>query len=111
MIYCSIVFIKNSLYFKIIINQVSNYYFILYRFHREEILSNLLNGINATSSSTTVKRVPSHVAHQLADEIGKHFLSTIRVRKSLMPCPFVTEFATFSLPYGKLIKYIKITIY
>ncbi|KAL5234511.1 hypothetical protein ACI65C_001921 [Semiaphis heraclei] len=69
------------------------------RFHREEILSNLLNGINATSSSTTVKRVPSHVAHQLADEIGKHFLSTIRVRKSLMPCPFVTEFATFSLPF------------
>jgi len=70
-----------------------------------------LNGINATSSSTTVKRVPSHVAHQLADEIGKHFLSTIRVRKSLMPCPFVTEFATFSLPYGKLIKYITVIIY
>jgi ubiquitin thioesterase ZRANB1 len=67
-----------------------------------------LNGINATSSSTTIKRVPSHVAHQLADEIGKHFLSTIRVRKSLMPCPFVTEFATFSLPYGKLIRLIKL---
>jgi len=62
-----------------------------------------LNEINATNSST-VKRVPSHVAHQLADEIGKLFFSTIRVRKSLMPCPFVTEFATFSLPFGKLIK-------
>lgn len=77
--------------------------FYIVRFHREEILANLLNEINATSSSTTVKRVPSHVAHQLADEIGKHFLSTIRVRKSLMPCPFVMEFATFSLPYGKLV--------
>lgn len=84
---------------------------MLIRFHREEILANVLNEINATSSSTTVKRVPSHVAHQLADEIGKHFLSTIRIRKSLMPCPFVTEFATFSLPYGKLIRYKFIKLY
>jgi len=82
-------------------NKITVIFFPFIRFHREEILANLLNEINATSSSATVKRVPSHVAHQLADEIGKYFLSTIRVRKSLMPCPFVTEFATFSLPYGK----------
>lgn len=88
---------------------IENYVFFS-RFSREKILANILNEINATSSSTTVKRVPSHVAHQLAEEIGKHFLSTIRVRKALMPCPFVTEFATFSLPYGISVKYLFIQI-
>lgn len=66
------------------------------RFKRDDLLAVLLSQIEGSGSG--VKRVPSYVAPDLAADIRRHFLSTLRQRKGNFPCNFVTEFPTFALP-------------
>lgn len=66
------------------------------RFHREEMLPMLLAQISG--SGPGIKRVPSYVAPDLASDIRRHFAATLRVRKGVFNCHYVTEHATFSLP-------------
>lgn len=66
------------------------------RFHREDMLATLLSRIEGGGSG--VKRVPSYVAPDLAADIRRHAASTLRQRKAALPCPFVSEVTTFSLP-------------
>ncbi|KAL1449678.1 hypothetical protein WDU94_002163 [Cyamophila willieti] len=71
------------------------------RFQREDILATLLSHIEGSGSSG-VKRVPSYVAPDLAADIRRHVAASMRQRKgggcSPVPCPFVTDIATFALP-------------
>ncbi|KAI5713859.1 hypothetical protein M8J76_006738 [Diaphorina citri] len=67
------------------------------RFQREDILASLLSQIEGSGSSG-VKRVPSYVAPDLAADIRRHVAASIRQRKACLPCPFVTEITTFTLP-------------
>ncbi|XP_065372565.1 ubiquitin thioesterase trabid [Calliphora vicina] len=66
------------------------------RFHREEMLPMLLAQISG--SGPGIKRVPSYVAPDLAADIRRHFANMLRMRKSVFPCTYVHEHATFSLP-------------
>ncbi|XP_055323331.1 ubiquitin thioesterase trabid [Sitodiplosis mosellana] len=65
------------------------------RFHREEMLPMLLAQI---SGGPGIKRVPSYVAPDLASDIRRHFATSLRVRKNMFNCHYITEHATFSLP-------------
>lgn len=67
------------------------------RFQREDILATLLSQIEGSGTSG-VKRVPSYVAPDLASDIRRHVAASMRQRKSCLPCVFVTELATFTLP-------------
>lgn len=66
------------------------------RFHREEMLPMLLSGISG--SGPGIKRVPSYVAPDLASDIRRHCAASLRVRKNMFNCHYITEHATFSLP-------------
>ncbi|XP_011292702.1 ubiquitin thioesterase trabid isoform X1 [Musca domestica] len=66
------------------------------RFHREEMLPMLLAQISG--SGPGIKRVPSYVAPDLASDIRRHFANMLRMRKSMFPCTYVQEHATFVLP-------------
>ncbi|XP_051163965.1 ubiquitin thioesterase trabid [Leptopilina boulardi] len=66
------------------------------RFQREDILATLLSQIEGSGSG--IKRVPSYVAPDLAAQIRRHVMNSIRLRKGSIPCYFVTDMATFSLP-------------
>ncbi|XP_031617757.1 ubiquitin thioesterase trabid isoform X2 [Contarinia nasturtii] len=66
------------------------------RFHREEMLPMLLAQISG--SGPGIKRVPSYVAPDLASDIRRHVATSLRVRKNMFNCHYVTEHATFSLP-------------
>ncbi|XP_054264159.1 ubiquitin thioesterase trabid-like [Macrosteles quadrilineatus] len=66
------------------------------RFHREDLLATLLSRIEGSGSG--VKRVPSYVAPDLAADIRRHAASTLRQRKGTMPCPYLNEMPTFTLP-------------
>lgn len=66
------------------------------RFHRDEMLPMLLAQISG--SGPGIKRVPSYVAPDLAADIRRHFANILRMRKSMFPCTYVHEHATFSLP-------------
>ncbi|XP_033219034.1 ubiquitin thioesterase trabid isoform X2 [Belonocnema kinseyi] len=66
------------------------------RFQREDILATLLSQIEGSGSG--IKRVPSYVAPDLAAQIRRHVMNSIRLRKGTIPCYFVTDMATFSLP-------------
>uniref|UniRef100_A0A1I8PCM3 ubiquitinyl hydrolase 1 n=1 Tax=Stomoxys calcitrans TaxID=35570 RepID=A0A1I8PCM3_STOCA len=66
------------------------------RFHREEMLPMLLAQISG--SGPGIKRVPSYVAPDLASDIRRHFANMLRMRKSMFPCTYVQEHATFLLP-------------
>lgn len=68
------------------------------RFHREDMLATLLSQIEGSGSG--VKRVPSYVAPDIAADIRRHVSSTIRQRKGVFPCNYVTELPTFALPAG-----------
>lgn len=70
------------------------------RFHREDLLATLLSRIEGSGSG--VKRVPSYVAPDLAADIRRHAASTLRQRKGTMPCPYLNEMPTFTLPAGPL---------
>lgn len=61
-----------------------------------EMLPMLLTQISG--SGPGIKRVPSYVAPDLASDIRRHFAASLRMRKNLFNCMYVTEHATFSLP-------------
>ncbi|XP_044003616.1 ubiquitin thioesterase trabid isoform X2 [Aphidius gifuensis] len=66
------------------------------RFQREDILATLLSQIEGSGSG--IKRMPSYIAPDLAAQIRRHVTNSIRLRKGLLPCYFVTDVATFALP-------------
>lgn len=69
------------------------------RFHREEMLPMLLAQISGSGPGISgLKRVPSYVAPDLASDIRRHVAASLRVRKNLFNCHYITEHATFSLP-------------
>ncbi|XP_045116374.1 ubiquitin thioesterase zranb1-B-like [Portunus trituberculatus] len=66
------------------------------RFGREDLLATILSRMDG--GGTGVKRVPSYVAPDLANDIRRHLSASIRQRKGPIPCYFVSESVTFSLP-------------
>lgn len=68
------------------------------RFQREDILTALLTASDAAKKAK--KKVPSHVAPDLASEILRDISIGIRRRKGDFPCYFLSDFATFALPAG-----------
>lgn len=52
----------------------------------------------SNSSQPIAKRAPSDVSRYLAAEIRRHISNGLRQRKGDVPCYFVNEFVTFSLP-------------
>ncbi|KAG0722582.1 Ubiquitin thioesterase trabid [Chionoecetes opilio] len=66
------------------------------RFGREDLLATILSRMDG--GVTGVKRVPSYVAPDLANDIRRHLSASIRQRKGPVPCHFVSESVTFSLP-------------
>ncbi|XP_066984394.1 ubiquitin thioesterase trabid isoform X2 [Macrobrachium rosenbergii] len=66
------------------------------RFGREDLLATILSRMDG--GGTGVKRVPSYVAPDLANDIRRHMSASIRQRKGPFPCHFVSELVTFSLP-------------
>ncbi|XP_068249702.1 ubiquitin thioesterase trabid [Palaemon carinicauda] len=66
------------------------------RFGREDLLATILSRMDG--GGTGVKRVPSYVAPDLANDIRRHMSTSIRQRKGPFPCHFVSELVTFSLP-------------
>lgn len=51
-----------------------------------------------------VKRVPCSVSINFAPELRKHVGNCFKQRKGDFACTYVTEFATFALPQGKLVE-------
>ena len=68
------------------------------RFHQEHLLATLLSQVDGGPS--VVKRVPSYAAPDLAIDIRRHVMSSIRKRKGAFHCHYTTEIATFTLPSG-----------
>ncbi|KAI0207295.1 Ubiquitin thioesterase zranb1-B [Lamellibrachia satsuma] len=66
------------------------------RFQREDMLTALLTSTDVVA--TVKKRVPSHVAPDVASDILRGVASTLRQRKGDFRCYFLTEMATFALP-------------
>ncbi|KAK8728478.1 hypothetical protein OTU49_008968 [Cherax quadricarinatus] len=66
------------------------------RFGREDLLATILSRMDG--GGTGVKRVPSYVAPDLATDIRRHMSASIRQRKGPLPCHFLSESVTFSLP-------------
>ena len=69
------------------------------RFQREDILTILLTATDVVKK--TKKRVPSHIAPDLASDILRDVSIGIRQRKGDFPCYFLTDMASFALPAGK----------
>lgn len=67
------------------------------------MLATLLSQIESGGSTSSVKCVPSYVAPDLASAIRRHISQAIRQRKGTFPCFYVTEWATYSLPPGKIV--------
>ena len=73
-----------------------------FRFHREDVLSKLLSQIETSSSSCSgFKIVPSYVAPDLASAIRRHVSQSLRQRKGPVPCYYISELATYTLPPGE----------
>jgi len=69
------------------------------KFHREDVLSKLLSQIETSSSSCSgFKIVPSYVAPDLASAIRRHVSQSLRQRKGQVPCYYISELATYTLP-------------
>uniref|UniRef100_A0A1B6CS39 ubiquitinyl hydrolase 1 n=1 Tax=Clastoptera arizonana TaxID=38151 RepID=A0A1B6CS39_9HEMI len=66
------------------------------RFQRDQVLPTLLTRIKG--SGRGVKKVPSTVVPELASDIRQHVASSIRQKKSPVPCSYFSEITTFSLP-------------
>ena len=72
-----------------------------YRFHREDMLAKLLSQLEGGSgSSSGIKCVPSYVAPDLASAIRRHVSQALRQRKGSVPCYYISELATYTLPPG-----------
>lgn len=70
------------------------------KFHREDVLSKLLSQIETSSngSCSGFKIVPSYVAPDLASAIRRHVSQSLRQRKGPVPCYYISELATYTLP-------------
>ena len=68
------------------------------RFHREDMLARLLS--QSSSSTSGIKCVPSYVAPDLASAIRRHVSQSLRQRKGHVPCYYISELATYTLPPG-----------
>jgi hypothetical protein len=65
-----------------------------------KLLSQLEGGVSSTSG---IKCVPSYVAPDLAYAIRRHISQALRQRKGPIPCYYISELATYTLPPGKFI--------
>ena len=74
------------------------------RFQREDMLTVLLTSTDVVA--TVKKRVPSHIAPDVASDILRGIASTLRQRKGDFRCYFLTEVATFALPAGRPLKHL-----
>lgn len=69
------------------------------KFHREDMLAKLLSQFETSSSSSSgIKYVPSYVAPDLASAIRRHVSQSLRQRKGSVPCYYISELATYTLP-------------
>merc|ERR1719510_2784098 len=69
------------------------------KFHREDMLAKLLSQLETgPSSSSGIKCVPSYVAPDLASAIRRHVSQSVRQRKGQVPCYYIGELATYTLP-------------
>ena len=68
------------------------------RFKREDMLAVLLTATDVAAKA--VKRLPSHSSPDLATDIRREILSSLRQRKGDFPCFFVADCVTFALPTG-----------
>jgi len=69
------------------------------KFHREDMLAKLLSQLEGGSgSSSGIKCVPSYVAPDLASAIRRHVSQALRQRKGSVPCYYISELATYTLP-------------
>eukprot|EP00092_Neocalanus_flemingeri_P044540 GFUD01049442.1.p1 GENE.GFUD01049442.1~~GFUD01049442.1.p1 ORF type:complete len:797 (+),score=258.60 GFUD01049442.1:140-2530(+) len=64
---------------------------------REDLLATLLSQMES-ASKPVVKRVPSYVASDLAASIRRQIALSVRQRKGAVPCFYLTESATYTLP-------------
>merc|ERR1719510_2007986 len=69
------------------------------KFHREDMLAKLLSQLEGGSgTSSGIKCVPSYVAPDLASAIRRHVSQALRQRKGSVPCYYISELATYTLP-------------
>merc|ERR1719510_2213253 len=69
------------------------------KFHREDVLAKLLSQLEGGSgTSSGIKCVPSYVAPDLASAIRRHVSQALRQRKGSVPCYYISELATYTLP-------------
>jgi len=73
---------------------------ISYRFHQENVLAILLSQVDGAPS--VAKRVPSYAAPDIAGDIRRLAMSSIRQRKGNFRCYYTSELVTFTLPSGKI---------
>ena len=71
------------------------------RFHREDMLAVLLTATEASAKAS--KRVPCMVCPDLATDIRRQVVTSIRQRKGEFACSYLTDCATFSLPAGNYV--------
>ena len=99
---------------------------MFFRFHREDVLAKLLSQLEGGSgTSSGIKCVPSYVAPgiclhllmlfvyipniclhffaDLASAIRRHVSQALRQRKGSVPCYYISELATYTLPPGKIL--------
>ncbi|KAH9520370.1 Ubiquitin thioesterase Zranb1 [Bulinus truncatus] len=66
------------------------------RFQREDMLAILLTATDAATKAT--KRLPCMACPDVATDIRRQVVSSLRQRKGDFPCSFLTDCVTFSLP-------------
>jgi ubiquitin thioesterase ZRANB1 len=67
------------------------------KLHREDMLATLLSQMESFTAPV-VKRVPSYVAPDLAAAIRRQVALALRQRKGPLPCFYLSDCATYSLP-------------
>jgi len=67
------------------------------KLHREDLLATLLSQMESIAAPA-VKRVPSYVAPDLAAAIRRQVALALRQRKGAVPCFYLSDSATYSLP-------------
>ena len=72
------------------------------------MLAKLLSQLEGGSgTSSGIKCVPSYVAPDLASAIRRHVSQALRQRKGSVPCYYISELATYTLPPGTFITSLK----
>ena len=67
------------------------------------MLAKLLSQFETSASPSGIKCVPSYVAPDLASAIRRHISQSMRQRKGTVPCYYISELATYTLPPGNLL--------